>query len=146
MSATSRPNDAQALEMRLGARIGAALAEGADALPHDITERLRVAREQAVLVARQARRVVPAATSDAVLVGASRGAGVLGSPVPWWQRAASMVPLIVLVVGLIAIGRFTEREQVRAAAEIDTLLLADDLPPAAYSDPGFAEFLRSSPP
>jgi hypothetical protein len=26
------------------------------------------------------------------------------------------------------------------------VILADDLPPAAYSDPGFAEYLRSAPP
>ena len=35
------------------------------------------------------------------------------------------------------------RRQVVAAAEIDAALLTDDLPPDAYSDPGFAEFLRS---
>ena len=29
-------------------------------------------------------------------------------------------------------------------AEIDTALLVDDLPPAAYSDPGFVQFLRQS--
>ena len=29
-------------------------------------------------------------------------------------------------------------------AEIDTALLVDDLPPAAYSDPGFIQFLRQS--
>jgi hypothetical protein len=47
---------------------------------------------------------------------------------------------------LVAIDNGVTREQVVAAAEIDTQLLSDQLPPAAYSDPGFAEFLRSSPP
>ena len=28
------------------------------------------------------------------------------------------------------------------AAEIDALLLSDDLPPGAYADPGFVEFLK----
>jgi hypothetical protein len=32
-----------------------------------------------------------------------------------------------------------------AAAEIDAQLLSDTLPPAAYSDPGFAEFLKNNP-
>jgi hypothetical protein len=66
--------------------------------------------------------------------------------VPWFQRAAGLLPLVVLVAGLFAIDNRTTREQVVAAAEIDSQLLADQLPPAAYSDPGFAEFLRSSPP
>jgi hypothetical protein len=57
-----------------------------------------------------------------------------------------LLPLVVLVAGLFAIDNRTTREQVVAAAEIDSQLLADQLPPAAYSDPGFAEFLRSSPP
>jgi hypothetical protein len=43
------------------------------------------------------------------------------------------------------IDRWSLREQVVAAAEFDAQLLADDLPPAAFSDPGFAEFLRSAP-
>jgi hypothetical protein len=37
------------------------------------------------------------------------------------------------------------QEQVDAAAEIDAALLADDLPPAAYSDPGFLAFLKNPP-
>jgi len=37
-------------------------------------------------------------------------------------------------------------EQVHAAAEVDALILADDLPPDAYVDPGFAQFLREPSP
>ena len=33
-----------------------------------------------------------------------------------------------------------------AAAEVDAALLADDLPPEAYTDPGFGEFLKAPPP
>ena len=64
----------------------------------------------------------------------------------WWPRAASVLPLLVLVAGFLMIEQWSVREQVLAAAEIDSRLLADDLPPAAYSDPGFAEYLRSAPP
>ncbi|MBC7727039.1 MAG: DUF3619 family protein, partial [Microbacteriaceae bacterium] len=28
-------------------------------------------------------------------------------------------------------------------AEVDAAILTDDLPPSAYADPGFAQFLRS---
>jgi len=137
--------DTDALQARLGARLAAALGEQAAALPHDISERLRVAREQAVARAREVRQHAPVAAP--VIVGASRGgAAVLGGPAPWWQRMASVLPLLVLTAGLVLISQWSAREQVQAAADIDSVLLADDLPPAAYTDPGFAEFLKSPAP
>jgi hypothetical protein len=137
--------DTDALQARVAARLVAGLGEQAAGLPHDITERLRVARERAVSHAREVRRQVPATAG--VVVGVSRGAAaVLGAPPPWQQRLASLLPLLVLLAGLALISRWTAREQVLAAADIDAVLLADDLPPAAYSDPGFAEFLKSPPP
>jgi hypothetical protein len=54
---------------------------------------------------------------------------------------AAVLPLLVLVLGLIAIQRYAKIEQVEAATEIDMQLLTDDLPPDAYADPGFKEFL-----
>jgi hypothetical protein len=53
------------------------------------------------------------------------------------------MPLIVLVAGLVLIQQVHERAQISAAAEVDAQILSDDLPPAAYSDPGFAEFLKT---
>lgn len=137
-------NDPAAIELRLASRLASALTSSAQTLPHDVSERLRFAREQALARAREQHRV---AAAPSTVVGVSpSGLGVLGGFAPWWQRAASLLPLIVLVAGLVAIDRWSTREQVLAAAEIDSQLLADDLPPDAYSDPGFAEFLRSPPP
>jgi hypothetical protein len=67
----------------------------------------------------------------------------MSGPPSWWLRLASFAPLALLVVGLLFIQRSYVDQQVRAAAEIDAAILTDDLPPQAYSDPGFAEFLRS---
>ena len=143
MNATNRTAESHAIEARLGTWFAAGLSKRAEVVPHDVAERLRFAREQAVSRARAARRAVPSAVT---VVGISaRGAATLGSFVPWWQRAASVLPLLVLVFGLLAIDRWSVREQTLAAADIDAQLLSDDLPPAAYSDPGFAEFLRSGP-
>ena len=36
-------------------------------------------------------------------------------------------------------------EQIRSAAELDTEMLSKPLPPAAYSDPGFREYLNEAP-
>jgi hypothetical protein len=146
VTSPQRTSEIQTLETRLAARLASALAESAGALPHDLSERLRVAREGALARARSVRRRAAAGAGGHGVVGVSRGAAVLGGQVPWWQRAASVLPLVLLICGLVMVDRFATQEQVHAAAEIDALLLADDLPPAAYSDPGFAEFLRSPPP
>lgn len=149
MNAPYRRSDLQAIEARLSARLGAALAERAEQLPHDIGERLRVAREQAVARAADLRRKAPraSASADVSVVGVNaQGVALIGSPAPWWQRAASVLPLLVLVGGLILIQRHAEQERVHAAAEVDARLLADDLPPDAYIDPGFAQFLREPAP
>lgn len=132
-----------AAEARLAARVAARLNDSAREVPHDIGERLRVAREQAVQRAAASRRAtVPAA---AVQVQAS-GTAVLSGPPSFWLRLASVLPLLVLVAGLVLVQHRHDAEQIAAAAEVDMALLADDLPPAAYTDPGFAEFLKTAPP
>lgn len=143
MSFGSRLRDDQLIESLLATRLTGGLNLQLESLPSDVSERLRFAREQAVARAREVRRVAPV---GATVVGlSSSGAAVLAGFVPWWQRAAAVVPLIMLVAGLLVIDQWAVREQVVAAADFDAQLLADDLPPAAYSDPGFAEFLRTTP-
>ncbi len=143
MNTSSQSAGPHALEARLGARLAAGLTVQAERVPHDIGERLRVTREQAVARARLARRAAPA--RGAVVGVSPSGVATFGGFVPWWQRAASVLPLAMLVLGMLAIDHWSTREQVLAAADIDAQLLSDDLPPAAYSDPGFAEFLRTGP-
>jgi hypothetical protein len=126
----------EALQARLGLRLAAGLDEVANGAPHDIEQRLRVAREQALARVRER----PAGAAP-VSVSAA-GAAALGG---WWMRLASVLPLLLLVGGLVAISQEAMQEQVDAAAEIDAALLADDLPPAAYSDPGFLAFLKNPP-
>lgn len=143
MNSRDRVADRHAIESRLGARLAGSLSLQAQAVPHDLAERLRFAREQALARAREARQA-PAAGVVAV---SGAGAAVLARlTAPWWQRAASVLPLLLLVAGLVAIDHWSTRERVLAAADIDAQLLADNLPPSAYSDPGFAEYLRTVPP
>jgi hypothetical protein len=67
----------------------------------------------------------------------------LGGPPSLWLRLVSTLPLAVLVAGLVFIQHHHDMQQIEVAAEIDSALLADSLPPQAYSDPGFSEYLRS---
>ena len=144
--------DTDALQARVAARLVGVLAASQAELPADTTERLRFARQVALERARQARAAAPSAAvaqhpaGQLALGGAGRDAFGLaglpfGAPVPWWQRAAALLPLLVLVAGLVGIEHWAAQEQIAVAADIDAALLADDLPPEAYTDPGFAEFL-----
>ena len=137
-----RSRQHEALEARVAFRLAGALSESTQQLPHDISERLRVARNLAVERASASRR---ASASTQVTLGQSGGAAVLGWTPPVWLRLASLMPLAVLLAGLVLIEQYHDHEQIAVAAEIDTALLTDTLPPTAYGDPGFAEYLRSDP-
>ena len=136
--------DPDGLEARFGVRVAALLGERARATPPDISERLRFAREQALARAKAVRRQEQlVAAPSTVVVGRGRTA-TLGDGPGWWVKLASAMPLAMLVFGLVFIDRAHDRAQIAAAAEVDAALLSDDLPPAAYTDPGFAEYLKSA--
>jgi hypothetical protein len=143
----SSPADLDARVTRFGLRVAAGLTEQSSTLPHDVSERLRFAREQALARASQARAArtsVRAASTPVVQLGATLalGGGRPGDGRSLWSKWASVIPLGLLVAGLLLAQRGQLSQQLVAAAEVDTALLSDHLPPAAFSDPGFAEFLR----
>jgi len=138
-SALPRQVRREAFEARVALKLAGILNESVVALPHDIDERLRVARERAIARARAAQ------AAPAPLVVQRGGAAVLGAS-PWWLKLASFMPILLLTAGLLLISRLNDLQQIEAAAEIDAVLLADDLPPEAYADPGFGEFLKQPQP
>ena len=132
----------EALESRFAFRVVGRLSDHAGALGADIGERLRFAREQAMARATVARTALG---TDAQVLGRAGGALVLGGGPSWWVRVASVLPLVVLVCGLLLIQHWQTQAQIAVAAEVDAALLADDLPPEAYGDAGFVEFLKTPP-
>lgn len=167
---TPQLNDAQreALQARFALRVTARLDEGGQGLPHDISERLRVAREQAMEAARQARLgaavagELPAAVSTQVAGVSAQGVVTLGgwneagharqpahgrrlddASLTWGWRLAATLPILALVAGLWLVKAYHDQEKADATADIDTAILTDELPPDAYADPGFEEFLRN---
>ena len=127
---------------RFGLAVAGSLSEQSEDLPHSVTERLRFAREQAMERARASRRVqtAPVAQTASGVVRSGNSLALIGGPGRWF-KLASVLPLLLLVAGLLLIQHSQWYEQVLAAAEIDTALLSDKLPPSAYSDPGFSEYL-----
>lgn len=107
-------------------------------IPNHIEERLRIGREIAVV-----RRQIASKEHISSLVEASGKLNLILHNVSMgWHRLASLLPLVALVAGFFVIQQHLESEQISTFAEVDAALLADELPPAAYRDPGFMAFLR----
>ncbi len=126
---------------RFGLRVAASLSEQSDSLPEGVSERLRFAREQALLKARSARTAQVQGAPSTAVVSSGPSLALGQSSTPRWQKLSTVIPLLLLVLGMWLIQQSHWYQQVLAAAELDTGLLSDKLPPAAYSDPGFKEYL-----
>jgi hypothetical protein len=124
-----------------GRRVAARLSQGTAGLPYDVSERLRAARMQAL-----AKRKRVAGLRTAAAVSTSGGAATLtgDEEFSFWQLAASALPILALVAGLVFIHIAQNESRANEVAEVDAALLTDDLPPAAYADPGFIQFLKQS--
>ena len=126
-----------------GLRIAARLNSASLDLPHDISERLRAARTRAVAARLKTQTRVQTSTG----VVQQNGAALLhfggDEGLNIWSRLASLLPLIALVAGLALIQNIMDDDRANELAEIDSALLVDDLPPTAYADPGFLQFLKN---
>jgi hypothetical protein len=124
-----------------GKAIAARLSEGAEDLPYNVSERLKAARAQAVskrkIISLQVAQVVSASGGEAALQFGGQEDG-------FWSRIVSLLPLLALVVGLVSIAISQDELRARELAEVDAELLTDELPPSAYVDPGFAQYLRTN--
>ena len=126
MNTAPHPSNDAAADL-FARRVAARMTQGTEDLPYDISERLRAARMQAL-----AKR----SGSTAIL-----GRGGDGG---WWNALVSAIPLMALVIGLFAINAAQDENGLNEVAEVDAALLTDDLPPEAYADPGFMQFLKTA--
>jgi hypothetical protein len=128
---------AQRLADQFGRAVAMRLSAGTDEMQYEVRERLRAARVRA-LQSRKQEAVAP------VVVGRG-GAATLGngSGPSIFNRIASVLPLIILAAGLVLIHTSQSDRRASELAEVDAALLTDDLPPAAYADPGFVQYLQS---
>lgn len=135
---TLDPNQIINYQNRLGHNIAARLSDTTQGIPNDISERLKVARMQAVAK----RKVVKLQMATSINV--QGGAATLNGgnqDSSFWSRLGAVIPLLALVAGLLTIAVVQEKQRAHEIADVDVELLADDLPPDAYTDPGFAHFL-----
>ena len=129
-------------EQRIAQEIRLSLDEAAARLPYRVSHRLELARQAAL--ARQRTTEVQLVTAP---VGILAGAG---APVEapehnvWWRLGVTLVPVLVVAVGLMVISVWNDTETADEIAEIDTAVLTDEVPLSAYTDRGFGVFLKNS--
>jgi len=125
---------------RLGQQLSAKLSASSLDLGHDISERLRIARQRAL----QSRP--PVLIMQSRMANSMQSNGTLtGSPeegLNLWSIFASALPLLALVLGLLVLQDMQSDDGTSDIARIDAALLTDELPPDAYTDPGFVQFLK----
>ena len=139
------PHQAEVAQNRFGLRVAARLSAGASDMPRDLQERLRAAREQALARRKQPVAVTRVRTAPAILRNGRAAALSLGDDVlGFWGRLTSLALVCALVVGLVAVNVMQDDDRTMEVADLDATLLTDDLPPEAYSDPGFVQFLKTS--
>ena len=109
-------------------------------LSHDISERLRVARQVAIGHRKPAVQIRRAHNHQAYANGTLTASGDEGLGL--WSVLASSLPLLALVAGLLTIQWVKDDRIVVEIAATDSALLTDELPPHAYTDLGFAQFLK----
>ncbi len=132
--------DPQARADNFARRLAARLDSAALDLDHDLAQRLRVARERAVA------QMQVQTTSVTSRQGHSAALSLTGFDTRGgWGKWFSFLPFLTLIVGLVCIDAVQDQYRADELADVDVELLTDELPPAAYTDPGFVEFLRTSP-
>ncbi|MBM3397218.1 MAG: DUF3619 family protein [Betaproteobacteria bacterium] len=106
---------------------------------HDIRERLRVARLNALATRPEPVKLLnyrtALQTSGSSQTGQDEGLNL-------WRFLVSALPVVGLVLGLVLVQVIQQEWVESDLASIDSALLLDDLPPDAYTDPGFLQFLK----
>lgn len=121
---------------RLGQEMAQALLSRAEKLDPTIEARLASARKSALQAAAEAQRapeLVLQTAGASLSTGRQRG------------RWSLLLPAAVLVIGFAALSHSQWLQQTLGLADREAALLKDDLPPNAYGDPGFNEYLDEEP-
>ncbi len=126
-------------ELDFAYKVRHALNEKIDLLPENVVEKLASSRNFAL-----SRK--KAHSPLRVFVRQHALAGYVGDffshPSTYWlSRMATLATLAVLVTGLMGIYQAEEQHQINETANMDVAVLSDELPPNAYLDPGFKNFL-----
>ncbi|MEZ5742056.1 MAG: DUF3619 family protein [Burkholderiaceae bacterium] len=128
-------------ELHTAYAIRKTLDQGSVALPSRVTERLALARRQALaeLPAEGVRGFAPA-------TGRPRPTTLRRPETPslFARFALTAAPIALVVVGLVGIALWKDEQQTQEMAELDAAVILDDVPIAGYADHGFGVFLKNN--
>ena len=151
MTTPSHPNEMAA--EHFARKVTARLSQGSAELPYVVTERLRASRMQALgarkrvgsplhaLHTENASSIAGAYTDGTLAMGQHPGQD--NTPL-WVRRLLTALPLLALAAGLAFIGVEHDSRITVDVADVDAALLTSELPPAAYMDAGFQQYLQST--
>ncbi|MGV3743026.1 MAG: DUF3619 family protein [Burkholderiaceae bacterium] len=125
-------------ELDYAYRIRRALDENLDHIPPPTLQRLESARHKALAVQKKSSPLRRFAMNRAA---AGHLQHFMRDPLTWIMRASFVLPAVIVAAGLIGIYQFEEQQRIAETAEIDALVLADELPLSAYVDKGFGAYL-----
>lgn len=119
-------------------KIRRALDDNLERIPASTLQGLEVARKKALAVQKK-----PSFLHVLSMVGATAGnrQHSMRDPFAWIMRAGFVLPAVIVAAGLIGIYQYEQQERIAEIAEIDALVLADELPLDAYVDKGFGAYL-----
>ncbi len=122
---------------RLAYRICGLLDQGATELDEKTAARLRRIRMTAL---ERQRASAPVLGFAGIGHGLERIGHFLGEPLHDHYRG--ILAAIALLIGAMGANLWQNAEKATELAEIDSALLSDEVPPGAYSDQGFMEWLE----
>jgi len=131
-----------AKEINFAYRVRHALNENLDHLPDATSNRLAAARQIALSrkKADSGHRVVVPRLAAAHGDNGSDG-GFFSRPLSWLGRMSVALPVVVVCVSLVGMYQVEKRQHIVDLAEIDAMVLTDELPLNAYLDHGFNAYL-----
>jgi hypothetical protein len=116
-----------------------ALNQNLEHLPASTTSRLTAAR-QAALARKKADAPIRVPASVPATAQGTAGR-FFANPFSWLSRLSVALPVVVVMASLVGMYQAEKQHRISELAEIDAMVLSDELPLNAYLDHGFNAFL-----
>jgi hypothetical protein len=117
-------------EVEFAKRIRSALDQGTTTVDEKVSLRLYEARCDALR-----HQPVPVAATGIASFGHILAQG-------WHNHHRGILAFIALVIGALGVQLWQTEQEATELADIDSELLSDEVPPSAYTDQGFLEWLN----
>lgn len=126
-------------EINFAYKVRHALNQNLEHLPASATSRLTAARQAALARKKADAPIRMLASAPATAQGMA--GGLLGNPFSWISRLSVALPVVVVMASLVGMYQAEKQHRISELAEIDAMVLSDELPLNAYLDHGFNAYL-----